>query len=157
MEGEIWIDNNLVNVKDLKRYTCYVGEDAGLRKWGGLKPMTVAEQIQYGVKKGYSFCNSIEGIKLQFELSSGRFNRPIKYCSGERWRASMAIGYALGKRIYCFPWLNTRFIKSLSCLKICFDLLLKHGAIIIIPTSKGSVLDEIVEHYEIINMDYVEK
>lgn len=155
MKGEVWIDNNLISVDELKKYTCYVGEDAGLRKFLGVKSMTVAEQIQYGIKKGFSYCDNIEDLKSKFGLSSGRFNRQIKYCSGERWRVSMAIGYAMGKSIYCFPWVNKRLVNSLSdCLKTCFTLLLEKGAIIIVPTSDHTVLNQFAEKIAIINMEH---
>ena len=152
MNGQILIDNEIVSYKELQKCSCYVGEDSGLKKWFGIMPMSVAEQIEYGIKKGF-ISDSVEEIKNKFKLSDGRFDRQMKYFSGERWRASMAIGYALGKRIYCFPWISGKFIMKLeNCFKTCFQPLLESGATIIIPTTNHYVLKNIVDNYEVVKI-----
>ncbi len=35
-------------------------------------------------------------------------------CNWEKWRASLAIGYASNKMVYCFPWMNT--LEIYDCL-----------------------------------------
>lgn len=153
-QGEIIINNQNVSNNLLKTYSCYVGEDAGLKKFLGLISMSVAEQIEYGITNGLSFENDVEDIKKNFGLSNERFNRKINQVSGERWRASMAIGYAMGKFIYCFPWMNSKFIIHLDdCLKKCMPYLLEINAIIIIPTTKHQAIDNIIEKYEIIKLN----
>lgn len=142
MEGVIKIDGMAISVKELHNYSCYVGEDAGLKKYFGLTDMNVSEQIEYGIKRGLSNCNSVEEIKIKFKLSDERFKRKFRFISGERWRASMAIGYSLGKRIYCFPWMNSSLLLKLEdCLKTCCPILLDGGATIIIPTTNHLVLE----------------
>ena len=87
-----------------------------------------------------------------FELSESRFERPIQQCSGERWRISMAVGYAFEKRIYCFPWVNSKFLQSLMCLELCLQHLLNTNAIVIIPTTFTKALDGIVESYSVVDI-----
>lgn len=154
VQGKIIVDDEVVNCKDLKRYSCYVGEDSGLKKNLGLTPMSVAEQINYGISKGLSFTNNVDQIKVMFGLSNERFTRKMKYLSGERWRASMAIGYATGKFIYCFPWMNSKFITHLEdCLMKCIPPLLKINATIIIPTTKHQIFDTIIKDYKVVKLD----
>lgn len=150
--GQILIDNEIVSCKELQKYSCYVGEDSGLKKWFGIMHMSVSEQIKYGIKKGLTN-DSVDEIKNKFKLSDGRFDRRMKYFSGERWRASMAIGYALGKRIYCFPWISGKFImKFENCFQTCFQPLLESESTIIIPTTNHHALENIVDSYEVVKI-----
>lgn len=151
--GQIIMEDKKLNINDLQMRTCYVGEDAGLKKCCGLLSMSVEEQILYGIKRRLSYDENVESIKSKFGLSDQRFNRKIKYMSGERWKASMAIGYALGKEIYCFPWMNSKTIRKLErCLRICIPSLQLVDAIIIIPTTYANVLDDIISDYSIVNL-----
>lgn len=150
--GDIYFNEIKLECKDVKRYGCYVGEDSGFRKYIG-KPRTVKEQIEYGISKNLSYSNNIQEIKDKFGLSEERFNRPFKYLSGERWRASMAIGYANGKTIYCFPWVKSKFIYQLEdTLKLCLNTLLEVDAIIIIPTTFEDSIRRITQDYKVIEL-----
>lgn len=156
-EGKIVLNDKEVTYDKLLQNSCYVGENVGLKKFGFV-PMTVKEQIEYGINKGLSFSNDIEDIRQKFGLSSERFNRDFRHISGERWRASMAIGYALGKKVYCFPWVNSRFLFSHdSNLKLCLGSLILVGAIVIIPTTYADALDSIAEEYTVINLNIGKK
>lgn len=153
-EGKIFLNDVDVTYKQLEQSSCYVGTDAKLKKGFGLGALTVKEQIEYGVSKGLSFSTNVEEIKEKFALSDERFNRGIRYISGERWRASMAIGYALGKKIYCFPWVNSKFLRSHSDnFRLCFTSLIAVNAIIIIPTTYANILNEIVQEYTIVRLN----
>ena len=49
----------------------------------------------------------------------------------------MAIGYAFGKRVFCFPWVNSSFIQILKPrLKTCFQVLKDNGCMIILSNGK---------------------
>ena len=153
LQGDIVVDGQRADINQLKKFSCYVGEDGELKKIFGLKPMSVSEQINYGIAKGWSFAVKADEIKERFGLSDERYNRPFHRISGERWRASMAIGYAMGKFIYCFPWMNSILITQLeNCLKKCLPNLLEIGAIIIIPTTRHEIVENITEKYEIIKL-----
>lgn len=144
INGRILINGVEISNNKMNEYGCYVGEDSGMKNWLTRRSFTVQEQIYYGVKKGISFCNNVDEIKKNFNLSDERFNRQIKYFSGERWKASMAIGYAQGKLVYCFPWMNSRYIKHLEeHIRFCARALLEVGAIIIIPTCRERSLLEV--------------
>lgn len=133
------IDETLVNtitisgmpsdIESLRRISCYVGEGVAeapyrklqnypgkiMRKIIGVK--TVMEHIREGVIKSKSKLSAYE-IAEMFELTgisdndekNGRINRPLEFQSGEVWRATMAIGVAYKKKLFCFPWLEPEFI-----------------------------------------------
>lgn len=151
-QGNFFINGKEVKINNIKKIGCYVGEDIKIKtKFGFIHRTTVKEQIEYGVNKQKSFVQDVNKIKTMFHLSDERFNRNIKYFSGERWKASIAIGYALGKMIYCFPWMNTKdlfYIKD--HIALCLESLMQIDAIIIIPTCKEEVLLEISNSCEFI-------
>lgn len=140
-QGKIQINNKFIRSEDIFKYSCYVGDDLGMKNRLTRQPFSVREQIEYGIHQEVSFCNDVEEIKKKFGLSEERFNRNIKHTSGERWKSSMAIGYANGKNIYCFPWMNTRYIIHLEeHIRLCVKTLLEVDAIIIIPTCRQTTL-----------------
>lgn len=152
-EGKIFLNDEEVTYEELKKSSCYVGIDAGLKKHFGLKPMTVKEQIEYGIKKGLSFSADIDDIRKKFGISEERFVRDINHVSGERWRASIAIGYALGKKVYCFPWVNSHFLNShADNFKLCFQSLKTVNAIVILPTTYADAIKEISSEYVVVNL-----
>ncbi|HAN20488.1 MAG: hypothetical protein A2Y15_04375 [Clostridiales bacterium GWF2_36_10] len=59
-------------------------------------------------------------IKNMFCLTDERYNRTLDQVGIEIWRISIAIGFALNKQVYCFPWFNESdimFIKDPTILK----------------------------------------
>ena len=146
--GSIIYNNRKLSQSELRQIACYVGEDSGIKKLFGLADMTVSEQIKYGIAHGLSYNESVSDIKNLFGLSDGRFNRKFRFVSGERWRISMAIGYATGKFLYCFPWVNSYTIEKLKDIfKRCFPALIEIGAIILIPTTEYGRVSHVMEIY----------
>ena len=143
--GVIKVNGNVVDYKILKGISCYVGEGIESKKLFG-KKNTIIEQLDAGLKSKKNNSNNIEYIIQLFELSKERTNRIIEHISNERWKASIAIGYAYGKQIYCFPWLNSGEIMFLKeHIKLCIGILRKNGAIVIIPTCKEKSIMDIVD------------
>ena len=142
--GTIKIDGKIVTLNELKKISCYVGEEGIKTKWLGLKKMSVLEQLRTASIDNEHI--DIDKIIEEFQLSHERVNRPVQHLSGERWNASMAIGYALNKKIYCFPWFNSGWMYRLRPrLQACFDVLKKNGAIIILPTANIKSVADIVD------------
>lgn len=147
--GKIIVNGNEVKAKELRKtYSCVIGDESELRKFGFMH-MKIREQIEYGIKRGRSFCNSFEQIRDQFLLSHTRVEREMENVGIERWRISMAIGYANGKIIYCLPWTNSWYLEGLSkCLTECLPMLMSVGAIVIIPTTTEDYVKDILTDYK---------
>lgn len=64
------------------------------------KRKTVKKSIEKALQK--NICeDSFDSIAEKFILTEPRYNRQFIQLSGERWRASAALGYAEGKRFLC--------------------------------------------------------
>lgn len=142
--GTICIDEKPVNAEVLKKVSCYVGEGDSTRSAMGFRKLTVAEQINRGIKDGKCPNKSIEEVVRIFNLSPERIERRIEHVGNERWKASIAIGYSMGKKIFCFPWLNTGEITFLmEHIKPCIDILKETDSIVIIPTCREDSIKDI--------------
>lgn len=153
----------------LQRISCYIGEGVAefpYRKFRTYpsaltrrlrRVKTVAEQIETGLAQTGSSL-TLRDIADRFELSgaemrdpaNGPIHRPLEFNSGERWRASIAIGYAFRKKLYCSPWIEPHGIDYLlSHYNRRFVKLLRDtGASVIIPVSSethvAGIADRIV-------------
>lgn len=145
LSGEIIIDNKVVDPSVFRDIGCYAGE--GYKDKGLFGRKTVYKQLQDGAKRTKQ---SVQEIVEMFELSESRLHRTIDRVSNERWNASIAIGFANGKQIYCFPWLSTGWVANIKPrIELCINILKQHGAIVIFPTTKPenlySIADEFVQ------------
>lgn len=157
LTGRINLDNNIIYLDDSKlgegviqNYSWYVGKTECAK---GLirKEISVKKALEIALKQ-YHCYTSVDDVVADFHLSSGRLNYELSKYSGERLRASLAIGYASNRRIYCFPWMNTMFFHDIilsSGVFRFFEKLKSEGCIIILPTSRKEnvvgMVDEIIE------------
>ena len=83
-----------------------------------------------------------------FCLSDGRFKRPLSEVSGEIWLISLAVNFALGKDIFCYPWLNQLDIERFKTAyeHNVIDFLKKENKIIIVPSSQKKILRRYCDH-----------
>lgn len=100
-------------------------------------PLTPRECIQRAVKLG-NCTYSPEEIRAAFRLSEARFDRVLTQVSGEIWLISLAVHFALGKDLFCFPWLNEWNITRLEVVAEggVIDFLRSSGKIILVPSSQ---------------------
>lgn len=90
---------------------------------------------------------SFEEVIRVFGLE--RLDRPLRQCSGERWRASIAIGFLQGKSVFCFPWLWHDFVEKYkdAWMKHIFDFLRENHRLVLVPTNNdkiGNICDEVM-------------
>ncbi|TYP74796.1 hypothetical protein [Paenibacillus methanolicus] len=168
-KGAIDVDGRAADNAMLQRISCYIGEgvaefpyrtfraypSALIRRLRRVK--TVADQIEAGLSRSGSTL-TLRDVAELFELSgaemrdpaNGRLHRPLEFNSVERWRASLAIGYAFRKKLYCAPWIEPHGIDYLlSHYNRKFVKLLRDGgASVIIPVSSeahvAGIADRIV-------------
>ena len=102
----------------------------------------------------YKYFNNIDEVIDMFYLKRSLINYKLSQYSGERLRASLAIGYSSKKNIFCFPWMNSadlyHFMTS-GKIYAFFEELKRNNKIVIIPTSKKENVRDLVD--EIIKIE----
>ncbi len=148
--AEIEVDGTAVSDKKLRTLSCYIGREHYSDAFPINKRLNVRRAIEKGLKKTRSAL-SYEDIRDKFNLTCERENRRLKYLGNENWRASLAIGFAYGKELYC-----ANFIDSADWEKNHFPIILApwlrllkdEGRIIILPTNDEAkffyIADEII-------------
>lgn len=110
--------------------------------WIVFREPTIQEQVRYGLRTCKNqICTSEQEVMDVFRLTPIRYQRPIRTLSAEAWRASCAIGFVNGRRIFCFPHMDE------SAVLLYYDLWLKDmigflknsGSLVLIPTAVNDV------------------
>ncbi|MBW7475184.1 hypothetical protein K0T92_10535 [Paenibacillus oenotherae] len=143
--GSISINGIEADTTILRENGWYVGEQLKRRGLLGMsKSLSVLQELERGKQNAESINNWIQ----QLELSPTRLNRPIENISNERWNASVAIGLAQGKSLFCFPWFDQEWKELLRVrLATCAELLKKQGCIMIIPSDSPLVIERFVDEF----------
>lgn len=115
------------------------------------REISARRAIKKAIKK-YGRYRNVNELVEQFGLTEGRLKYKISGYSGERWRVSLAIGYATKKEIFCFPWMNTAYFNHVmlsSSVYRFFKKMKEENLIIILPTSRKEnvegFVDDIIE------------
>lgn len=156
-EGKVYFDGIEKTIKDVVDISWYIGNDLYQYRKNmvfGIKPKinkrTIKEQIEHGVHCKLTDTD-FSSIQKMFCISSERINRNIYFVSGERWKASAAIGYANGKKVFCYPWMNSKDIEHLKeQLSHTVKVLLDADCIVIMPTTKEENIKKITDNGRII-------
>ena len=145
--GKVLLNETEITADELAKYSCFISENIypTLNTQNNLlTPRTCIEKALSISLLPYS----TEQIKSFFFLSEERFERSLAYVSGEIWLISMAINFALGKQIFCYPWLNEIDIARFEIayqhgiIKLLKDL----GKIILVPSSQKKILRKKCDH-----------
>ena len=131
ISGEILVDGNPITKETLFQRTCFVSEMPNVA--GLSEEKTVRETIEVALQTSKQPYSAM-GIKELFELSDERFDREISQISGEIRQVSMAVGFAFGKDIFCYPWLISNQISRYLSQK-AIHILREHNKLILIPTA----------------------
>ena len=145
--GKILLNKNEITSDELKKYGCFVCE----KNYEILNIKDNFSSPRECIEKALSFTMqpySSKQIKEMFSLSNERFERPLSYASGEIWLISIAINFALGKQIFCYPWLNEIDIGRFQIANThnIIRLLKDTGKIVIIPSSQKNILRKNCDH-----------
>lgn len=137
-QEKIYIDDVEAESSDIKKIGWYVGKT--LYSQGIItKELSIRKALEYAIKR-YKRYENVEDIIEEFHLTTDRLDYSLsRNCEWEMWRASLAIGYASNKTVYCFPWMNTLFFYDCmynSSVFRFFNKLKSEGAVIILPTSR---------------------
>lgn len=157
LSGKIKLNDNIVQYDDLmvddsdiQMNGWYVGK-AEYSELFVKKEISVRKALEFAIKK-YCRYSNIDEIIEDFHLTPDRLDYELCKYSGERLRASLAIGYASNKKIFCFPWMNTAYFHDIILSSGVFRLFKKltnEDCIIILTTSRVEnvigLVDEVIE------------
>lgn len=146
-KGEIYLNDESIMPRDLSQYSCFIPENifpAINSEDNLMTPLACIEKALFVSGEPYT----VSEIKDIFKLTDNRFRRPLEHVSGEIWQISAAVNFALGKEIFCYPWLNEYdiFRYQVACEVGIIDYLKKRGKIILISSSQGRVLRKLCDH-----------
>jgi len=119
------------------------------------KNAIVKKSIEKAIHKG-GCKEDFLAIAEKFMLSEPRYNNKLSNLSGERWRASAALGYANCKKIFYAPYMPSTFyyqmcqsglLKALHELTAC-------GAIVLLPVGSDIFMKHIADECIYINREY---
>lgn len=134
----MYIDDVEVETSEIKKYGWYVGK-ALYSKGFMKKELSARKALEYAIEKYHRY-EKVEDIADEFHLALDKLNYGLSNnCEWEKWRTSIAIGYACNKKIYCFPWMDTMTFYDCmynSSVFRFFKKLISEGDIIILPTSR---------------------
>lgn len=150
---KLFISNNDIQKEYVENKRCQegwlVGE--GIGKHGAFNEKTIVNQIKTALKVSKSKYTASEIIDL-FELSYDRINNKFSHMSWEGWRASVAIGFAMDKYVYCFPWKEKAYLKNIvlnTGFSFYINILKAEEKIVLIPSNDRKLLelfcDEVIE------------
>lgn len=152
IDGSVYLNDKMIDLEDLTDFSCFVGET----NFTVLQPIDGLVSAKNCIEKALLTSKlpfSIQDIKSQFHISEERFERDIRFASSEIWRISAAIGFALNKQIFCYPWLNTHdAVVALD--EAVLNILRKNRKIVLIPACRTFVkspyrkdLDQIIDFH----------
>lgn len=137
------IDYNTVKPKNMRNITGCVAEKNQI-SFVHSSRKSVKRLIDDALRNS-NIEKSADEIKELFGLTDGRFNRPLGQCSGEIFTISMAIQYAKGKKIVCFPWISEFEMNRIEGSWRQIELMKKNDVMILIPSSHNSFLDSVCD------------
>lgn len=149
---KVYIDGIAATQSDIEENGWYMGK----KEYSSHFPfyeISVKKALEKAIQQ-YHFFNDINEVIDMFSLKKDLIDYKLSYYSGERFRASLAIGYACKKNIFCFPWMNSEnlyYRMESGKVYYFFEELKKEKKIIIIPTSKEENVRELAD--EIIKID----
>ncbi|WP_019909196.1 hypothetical protein [Paenibacillus sp. HW567] len=141
-KGEISIDGKKIEIGLLGSYGWYAGEGIQSKSPFFKKRMTIREQLEIGTSEEHTVDKLIES----FELAPSRLDRDMKHISNERWNASVAIGLAHEKQVFCFPWLDDMWKNAIiGRLAHCSTILKQNNCILLIPVQNISNIENFID------------
>lgn len=137
ISGSIYLNEVEICCNEMRKYSCFVGENT-------FDQINNAEDLltaKICIQRALDISNlpySVSEIKDLFRLSDERFERNLQYVSGEIWRISIAVGFALNRELFCYPWMNIHDLNAYLDVEI-INVLKKYNKIVVIPTCRATI------------------
>lgn len=145
--GNIFYNNMKITPKELKNITFCVENRPNYIKKKPFQSNTVLSYLTKAIANNPSFDDTLVNVIKVFYIQ--RLNHDIRHTSGEQWRIILALGYCMGKKIFCFNWQSYWWLRQfIDTFKPIVDYMKEKGCIIIIPTDRTEgiegLFDEII-------------
>lgn len=106
--------------------------------------------VKKAIEKALSQNDRAEDFNMiaeKFLLTEPRYSRKLSHLSGERWRASAALGYSCRRKIFYAPYNPSSFYYSMcqSGLLTALRALTADGAVVLLPAGSDKVLKYIAD------------
>lgn len=155
--GRVEFNNLQISINDKK----VVKEDLDSISWNlePLKEKYKNEIVKKSIDKALresSREESFDQIAEKFLLTESRYSRRFMQLSGERWRASAALGYAKEKKIFYTSYETSEFYYQMlqnGLLKALRNLR-DDGAIVLLTAGSDVVLKHIVDECIYLDREY---
>ncbi|WP_019911902.1 hypothetical protein [Paenibacillus sp. HW567] len=110
--------------------------------------MTVRQQLEMGTAEKHAIDTLVEYL----ELAPSRLDRDLSHISNERWNASVAIGLAHEKQVFCFPWLSEMWKNAIIArLEHCSTVLKLNNCMLLIPVQNISNIENFIDDVVYLN------
>ena len=135
-QGTLLLDDKKINANYLRKISWIVRYDE-IKRFGFIS-QSVKAQIQSGITELRE-----ENLINSFYLTPERYTRKLSQQSSEAWRSSCAIGFAHGKKIFCFPhmsYIRPKFITEYRSLWLedMLNFLKVSGSLVLFPSEFNS-------------------
>ncbi len=119
------------------------------------KKAVVKKSIEKAIRDNQC-SDDFQTIAKRFILTEPRYDRKLFQLSGERWRASAALGYASGKKIFYAPYRDSKFYYDMcqSALLKALKELTGSGAIVLLPIGSDDFMKHIADECIYIKQEY---
>lgn len=159
IDGSVTIDGLHAVMKDLFGMAWYVGYD--MYGFKTRKPIKITRNsVESQMRKALAMSEreyDIKDVQSLFGISDERIVRNIAYVSGERFKASAAIGFALNKKIFCFPWLNSKDFKHYEeQIKTIVSAVINDDGIVVVPVTKAKTILDVCKDTIIVDLGLTE-
>ena len=129
------VDGITTPLSALTKISCYIDESYPLfsdkRLFGRKK--TVKQRIECGLKKSKLPYTATEVLDI-FKVQEHHREVFINQTGTERYKVMLAIGFAYGKEVFCFPWFSkSRYEAFLMHITHTINLLSDLNKIVILP------------------------
>ena len=122
------LDGKPVNLSEIEKLTFHVGQ----YEMYGNKPFSdILRQALRETKTKYTF----DDICEIFGVDEARRDREFSALSSQKWRFTIALGLAMNKKIFVFPWLSKTWFRSTDFFSL-LRILNKENVLSLVPCSE---------------------
>lgn len=140
--SKVLLDGKEITKRELYNISCLIGVPPE-----HCSRTTVRRLIERGINKNGDSGLTYQQISEKFLLTPERTDRRVAYQGNERFRASIAIGYASGKHIYCTAFIDSeQWDKYYSIVLRPYLLTLRdEGMTVLLATDDAKCVKDIAD------------